>query len=70
VKSLAIISARNEGHLSKRFDSLAGKLSFDELSEPDWAAVAREMKRPGVNLVVLWEEYREVEPNGYGYRVL
>jgi len=35
-------------------------------SEPDWAALARELKRPGVNLMVLWEEYREVEPDGYG----
>ena len=26
--------------------------------EPDWAAVARELKRPGVNLMILWEEYR------------
>ena len=26
--------------------------------EPDWAALARELKRPGVNLMVLWEEYR------------
>ena len=23
--------------------------------EPDWAAVARELKRPGVNLMILWE---------------
>ena len=24
---------------------------------PDWAALVRELKRPGVNLMVLWEEY-------------
>src|SRR6202790_4920544 len=36
-------------------------------SEPDWAALARELKRPGVNLMVLWEEYREAHPDGYGY---
>ncbi len=35
--------------------------------EPDWAAVARELKRPGVNLTLLWEEYRQVHPEGYGY---
>jgi transposase len=35
--------------------------------EPDWGALAREAKRPGVNLMVLWEEYREVHPDGYGY---
>ena len=35
--------------------------------EPDWASLAREAKRPGVNLMVLWEEYRDVHPDGYGY---
>ena len=35
--------------------------------EPDWTAMARELKRPGVNLMVLWEEYRAVHPEGYGY---
>ena len=36
-------------------------------TEPDWAALARELKRPGVNLMVLWEEYRDAHPAGYGY---
>ena len=35
--------------------------------EPDWAALARELKRPGVTMMILWEEYREVQPEGYGY---
>jgi transposase len=35
--------------------------------EPDWAHLAREMRRPGVNLLILWEEYRQAEPGGYGY---
>jgi len=35
--------------------------------EPDWPALVREMKRPGVNLSVLFEEYREVHPDGYAY---
>ena len=35
--------------------------------EPDWTALTRELKRPGVNLMVLWEEYRQVHPDGYGY---
>jgi transposase len=26
--------------------------------EPDWATLARELKRPGVTLMVLWEAYR------------
>jgi transposase len=36
-------------------------------SEPDWAALSRELKRPGVNLMVLWEEYRASHPEGYAY---
>ncbi len=35
--------------------------------EPDWAALARELKRPGVTMMILWEEYRETHPEGYGY---
>ena len=35
--------------------------------EPDWAALVREMKRPGVNLTVLWEEYGAAHPGGYSY---
>src|SRR5439155_23641489 len=29
--------------------------------------LSRELKRPGVNLMVLWEEYRDAHPEGYGY---
>jgi len=35
--------------------------------EPDWAALTRELKRPGVTLMILWEEYRAIHPEGYGY---
>ena len=34
-------------------------------SEPDWAHVHRELRRPGVTLMLLWEEYRAAEPGGY-----
>jgi transposase len=36
-------------------------------AEPDWADLARELKRPGVTMMILWEEYREAHPEGYGY---
>jgi transposase len=36
-------------------------------AEPDWPAVARELKRPGVNLQILWDEYRAIHPGGYAY---
>ena len=36
-------------------------------AQPDWPAIHRELKRPGVTLSLLWEEYRAVHPVGYGY---
>jgi transposase len=35
--------------------------------EPDWGALVGEMKRPGVSLTILWEEYAAVHPQGYDY---
>jgi len=35
--------------------------------EPDWATIAAELKRKGVTLTLLWQEYRTAHPNGYGY---
>lgn len=35
--------------------------------EPDWAMVARELKRPAMSLQILWDEYRAAHPDGYGY---
>lgn len=34
---------------------------------PDWAEVHRELRRKGVTLLLLWEEYRALHPDGYGY---
>jgi transposase len=34
---------------------------------PNWAEIHRELKRPGVTLQLLWLDYREQHPNGYGY---
>lgn len=36
-------------------------------AQPDWGYVAAELKRKGVTLDLLWEEYRADHPNGYGY---
>ncbi|EKD7602480.1 hypothetical protein OSF41_003028 [Listeria monocytogenes] len=35
--------------------------------EPDWAELSIELKKPGVTLLILWEEYRSDHPDGYGY---
>jgi len=34
---------------------------------PDMAVIDREMRRKGVTLYLLWEEYRREHPEGYGY---
>lgn len=34
---------------------------------PDWPQVQRELKRKGVTLFLLWQEYREQHPQGYQY---
>ena len=36
-------------------------------AEPDWVYVHHELRRPGVTLMLLWEEYRQREPDGYDY---
>jgi transposase len=38
----------------------------DRRPQPDWAAIHRELRRPGVTLQLLWEEHRAVHPDGYG----
>jgi len=35
--------------------------------EPDWPSVNRELKRPHVTRMLVWQEYREHEPEGYQY---
>jgi len=34
---------------------------------PDWGQVHRELKRKGVTLFLLWQEYKEAHPQGYQY---
>ena len=42
-------------------------VSPDRRPLPDWPLLHRELKRPGVTLSLLWEEYRAVHRDGYGY---
>ncbi len=35
--------------------------------QPDWAFIHRELRRKGVTLSLLWEEYRADHLEGYGY---
>ena len=37
------------------------------IPQPDWGYVHAELRRSGVTLALLWEEYRAAHPEGYGY---
>ncbi len=36
-------------------------------AQPDLARIAQQLRRKGVTLFLLWEEYRVLHPDGYGY---
>ena len=46
------------------YASPGGQPGARRTAEPDWAYVHHERRRPGVTLMLLWEEYRQREPNG------
>ena len=35
--------------------------------QPHWPTAAADLKRKGVSLILLWQEYRAAHPDGYGY---
>ncbi|EGH16918.1 putative transposase subunit, partial [Pseudomonas savastanoi pv. glycinea str. race 4] len=39
----------------------------DQRPMPDWARVHAELRRPGVTLALLWQEYRLAHPQGFQY---
>jgi transposase len=41
--------------------------SEPERPQPDWPQVHAELRRPGVTLLLVWQEYRAGQPDGYGY---
>jgi len=44
-----------------------GRRGQRQCPEPDWAVVNRELKRKHVTLQILWDEYIELQPDGYRY---
>src|SRR5439155_20395060 len=39
----------------------------DRQPRPDWAAIHRQLRRPGATVQLVWEEHRAAYPDGYGY---
>ncbi len=38
-----------------------------ERPHPDWSTIHRELSRKGMTRLLLWQEYKEEHPDGYGY---
>ena len=45
----------------------ASDLPSDERPHPDWSLVHRELRRPNVTLMLLWEEYCDTTSDGFSY---
>src|SRR3954454_19391031 len=52
---------------ARLFTAAGKKQGHRRRAEPDWAAVHRELKRKHVTLQILWDEYIELQPDGYRY---
>ena len=57
----------DDGALERLLFPRAPALPETARAMPDWSAVHRELKRPGVTLQLLWHEYRQTHPQGYQY---
>ena len=60
-----------EGLCAEELDELLfprrGSTSGRNIPQPDWAEVHKELRRKSVTLSLLWVEYRQEHPAGYGY---
>jgi transposase len=57
----------DDGELERRLFPPADPASSAERAEPDWSHIHAELKRRGVTLALLWQEYRAEHARGYAY---
>ncbi len=58
----------SEEELDTRLFRQPGRRGLDPArATPQWADIHKELRRKGVTKHLLWEEYREIYPEGYGY---
>jgi len=57
----------DEDDLSRLLFPANPRSSSREVPVPDWSAIHTELKKKSVTLRLLWVEYREAHPDGYGY---
>jgi len=60
-------SSMDEATLEAKLFSPPPPPSAGSRAEPDWAEVHRELKRKGVTLMLLWQEYKATHPDGFQY---
>ena len=56
-----------DSELEHRLFPITGSTPAHERPLPDWAWVHRELRRKGVTLSLVWEEYRAAHPDGLGF---
>jgi transposase len=56
-----------DAELERRLFPPAPDLPTEQRPLPDWAEVQKALKGKGVTLQLLWLEYRDAHPDGYGY---
>ncbi len=58
----------DDAALERKLFAPPGFVAAEKLRpQPDWGRIHAELRRPGVTLLLLWEEYRAEQPEGYGY---
>src|SRR3989442_15868499 len=57
----------DETALERRLCATAAKTPVARRPTPDWVTVHRELKHKGVTLVLLWQEYKTLTPDGLQY---
>ena len=57
----------SDAELEQRLFPPTPTVPRDSRVVPDWTQVHQELRRPGVTLMLLWEEYRAAHPTGFGY---
>lgn len=58
----------SEADLEQRLFRSVAEATRRGLAQPDWPSVHRALKRKGVTLALVWEDYRAAHPeDGYGY---
>ena len=57
----------DDTHLERCLFPPPPALPADARGIPDWASIRRELKHKSVTLFLLWQEYRQANPDGYQY---